>query len=115
MNDLLQNIGIYIYPDIYINSSLYRWVVLQAVFHRFDTICDVDIDPNGEKYVPYKKWRIEQFHISSGQISIIPKPECFGQFLGRFPIPMTTIWGDFQGKHRNSVEMVERSQQNLMK
>ena len=32
--------------------------------------------------------------IWSGQIAIIPKPECFGH-LGRIPILFTTIWGGF--------------------
>ena len=32
-------------------------------------------------------------YLGSGQITIIPKPECFGDF-GQIPLLFTTIWGD---------------------
>ena len=37
--------------------------------------------------------KIKQHQIAAGQITIIPKPEFFGDY-GRIPLLFTTIWGD---------------------
>ena len=47
-----------------------------------------------EKSSRAKLWVSSQIFHLSGQITIIPKPECFGHFGGMGPLLFTTIWGD---------------------